>query len=74
MITVIVCFIFSIPLYFILFQLYRNPKASLLWGRKWMYEKPPEISVAALKYSRYSALFGIIFITTVFFFLFLSQM
>ncbi|WP_342471500.1 hypothetical protein MHH70_10880 [Metasolibacillus sp. FSL H7-0170] len=73
MITIILCFILFIPIYFILFRQYKNPKDSVLWGRKWMYKEQNEVSEAAVRYSKVVALFGMIFITVLFLFLFLSQ-
>lgn len=73
MTVVILCFILFVPIYFILFRQYKNPRGSVLWGRRWMYKEEHEVSEAAIRYSKLVALLGIIFITVLFLFLFLSQ-
>ncbi|WP_042470346.1 hypothetical protein [Bacillus ndiopicus] len=73
MTTVIVFFILSIPIYFLMFRSYKNPKESILWGRRWTFKEQPEVSEAAVNYVKITSLFGIIVISAVFFFLFLSQ-
>ncbi|KYG89824.1 hypothetical protein A0U40_08835 [[Bacillus] sp. KCTC 13219] len=73
MTAVVFCFILFIPIYIILIWQYKNPKEAILWGRRWMYKEQNEVSEAAVKYSKVAALFGIAFITFLFFFLFLSQ-
>lgn len=44
--------VFLIPLYGVLIWSYLNPKESILWGKRWMYNEEPEVSKDATRYIR----------------------
>lgn len=52
----ILTIIFMIPLYGIFLWSYYFPEDSLLAGKRWMYTKEPEISKAAIRYTKFASM------------------
>ncbi|SFD79257.1 hypothetical protein SAMN05216378_1446 [Paenibacillus catalpae] len=55
--------IFMLPIYVVLIWSYFEPRESLMWGRRWMYDEEPELSGKAIRYTKIATLVSIIFIT-----------
>jgi len=55
--------IFLIPIYGLLFWAYKDPKASYLFGRRWMYKEEPEFSEESIMFLKKSAIVFIVIIT-----------
>ena len=59
--------IFIGPLIGILIWSYKNPKESILWGRRWAYKEEPKITEGAISYVKFTSMIGIgILILTIF--------
>lgn len=59
--------IFIGPLIGILIWSYRNPKKSILWGRRWAYKEEPKITEGAISYVKFTSMIGIgVLILTIF--------
>ncbi|WP_180968280.1 hypothetical protein [Cytobacillus massiliigabonensis] len=52
----ILAVIFMIPLYGLFLWSYYYPEDSLLAGKRWMYTEEPEISKAAIRYTKFSSM------------------
>lgn len=52
----IITVIFMIPLYGLLIWTYYCPEESILFGRRWMYKEEPEISKAAIRYTKFASI------------------
>lgn len=57
-----IMFIFLIPLYPLLLWTYHEPEESILFGWQRVYKSRPEISEAAIRYMKFSALITMIYI------------
>lgn len=63
MIDVILSAVVLIPLYAVLIWSYLNPKESVLWGKRWMYNEEPEVSKDAVRYIKTVSLCSLIGLT-----------
>lgn len=52
-----------LPMYAILIWTYKNPKESLLWGKRGMFKEEPELTEGAIQNAKTMAIFGLIFLT-----------
>ncbi|MFC0418487.1 hypothetical protein ACFFHH_24130 [Cytobacillus solani] len=52
----IILVIFMIPFYGIMLWTYKFPEDSILAGKRWMYSKDPEISKAAIRYTKFASI------------------
>ncbi|UII55875.1 hypothetical protein LS684_20005 [Cytobacillus spongiae] len=60
-VTIFFTVVLSIPIFgFALWTLY-FPEESILLGRRWMYKEKPEISKAAIQYTKFAALITMAF-------------
>lgn len=59
MIEVFLILVFIGPLIGILIWSYRNPKKSILWGRRWAYKEEPKITEGAISYVKFTSMIGI---------------
>ncbi|UTR12667.1 hypothetical protein MM300_10510 [Evansella sp. LMS18] len=59
----IILIVLMVPFYGLLIWGIIEPEESYLWGRRWMFKKEPEITEAALRLHRASAIFGLFIIT-----------
>lgn len=59
----ILMLILCIPLYVVLIWTYFEPRESLLWGKRWMYTEEPEISEAAIRYTKAASVISIVALT-----------
>ncbi len=57
--------IILIPIYTLLIWAYINPKASYLFGRRWMYKEEPEFTEETIKFFKMSTMIFIVIITFV---------
>lgn len=57
--------ILIIPIYAILIWSYFNPKESLLWGRRWIYQDEPDLSDCAIRYIKVASLVSIFLLTII---------
>lgn len=73
MVSAIFWFILCLPLYAVLIWQYVNPEEAMLWGKRWMYNDEPQITESAVRYTKLSSLFGIIFISIILVILFLNK-
>lgn len=60
MLLMIVVFL---PLYAVLIWMYKDPKESLLWGKRGMFKEEPELTEAAIQNAKKMAVYGLIFLT-----------
>jgi uncharacterized membrane protein len=49
-----------IPLYGLLIWTYFSPEESMLLGKRWMYKEEPEISSAAIRYTKFASMTAMI--------------
>ncbi|WP_180827386.1 MULTISPECIES: hypothetical protein [Bacillus] len=49
--------VLMIPVYGFLLWTYFNPEESVLKGQRWMYTEEPEVSRAAIRYTKFMSLF-----------------
>ena len=54
--SIILLIIFMIPLYGVLIWTYFCPEESILFGKRWMYEEEPEVSEAAIRYTKFASM------------------
>lgn len=54
--TIIFIIIFMIPLYGLFLWSYYYPEDSLMAGKRWMYTEEPEISKAAIHYTKFASM------------------
>ncbi|MCA1035665.1 hypothetical protein [Bacillus infantis] len=52
--------VFMIPVYALLLWTYFNAEESMLWGKRWMYSEEPEVSEAAIRYTKFASVFMMI--------------
>jgi hypothetical protein len=45
-----------IPIYGLLIWTYYDPEESMLFGKRWMYKEEPEMSSAAIRYTKFAAI------------------
>lgn len=57
---IIIMVILLIPLYGLLIWTYNCPEESILFGKRWLYKEEPEISEAAIRYTKFASLVAII--------------
>ncbi|MFE8697593.1 hypothetical protein ACFYKT_14720 [Cytobacillus sp. FJAT-53684] len=60
MAEIIITVILMIPLYAVLIWTYFYPEESLLFGKRWMYNEEPEISKAAIRYTKFVSIIAIV--------------
>jgi hypothetical protein len=60
MVEAYLMFVLMIPVYALLLWTYFNPEESMLWGKRWMYEEEPEVSRAAIRYTKFVSLLAMI--------------
>ena len=53
--------IFTIPLYILLFWMYHHPEESLLFGYEQVFQKRPKVTEAAIRHTKFLALFTMIY-------------
>ncbi len=49
--------VLMIPVYAVLLWTYFNPEENVLKGQRWMYTEEPEVSRAAIRYTKFMSLF-----------------
>ena len=59
MTEVFLILIFIGPLIGILIWSYKNPKISILWGRRWAYKEEPNITEGAISYVKFTFFYDI---------------
>lgn len=74
MLTVILTFLLSSPLFILLVLQLKYPRDMILWGQRWKYNDDPDISDAALKYTRITSILGVIFFMAFFVLWFISEL
>ena len=52
-----------LPMYGVLIWTYKDPKESLLWGKRSMFKEEPELTEAAIQNTKKMAVYGLIFLT-----------
>lgn len=52
-----------IPIYVLLIWTYLYPEDSMLFGRRWMYNKDPEISTEAIRFTKFTAIIAMVGLT-----------
>lgn len=57
---VIIAIILMIPIFGALIWTYLCPEESMMFGRRWMYKEEPEMSDEIIRYTKFSALVGMI--------------
>lgn len=57
--------VFAIPIYGLLIWTYMDPEGSFFFGKRWMYEKEPELSEGAIKYYKTASIIAIIVLTII---------
>jgi hypothetical protein len=62
----IVLFIFFIPVFAILAWIFFDPRGSLLFGRRWMYDEEPELSEWAIRYAKVASAISIVLLAIIF--------
>jgi hypothetical protein len=45
-----------LPIYGLLIWTYYDPEESMLFGKRWMYKEEPEMSSAAIRYTKFAAI------------------
>ncbi|MFJ8513176.1 hypothetical protein [Lysinibacillus xylanilyticus] len=56
----ILLIILMIPLYGSIIWSYFYPEESLLFGKRWMYKKEPELSNTLIRYTKFTSMIGMI--------------
>lgn len=54
--------IILIPLYIALLYSYYYPEDSVLFGRRWMFKKEPQLSEQVIRYTKFSSLLTMIYL------------
>ncbi|MER1957153.1 MAG: hypothetical protein ABS942_07225 [Solibacillus sp.] len=52
-----------LPMYGVLIWTYKNPRESLLWGKRGMFKEEPEPTEAAILGMKSRAIIGLVFLT-----------
>ena len=52
-----------LPMYGVLIWTYKNPRESLLWGKRGMFKEEPEPTDAAIRSMKLRAIIGLVFLT-----------
>ncbi|MCH7321493.1 hypothetical protein LZ480_06255 [Solibacillus sp. MA9] len=61
--SIIYLIFFMSPLYAVIIWSYLNPKESLLWGKRGIFKEEPEVTEAAIRQAKVTAIFGLIWLT-----------
>lgn len=59
----LIILIVFLPIYAMLIGMYKDPKESLLWGKRGMFKEEPELTEAAIENAKKMAVYGLIFLT-----------
>jgi hypothetical protein len=59
----IILFIILIPIYALLIWTLIDPRESLLFGKRWMYNEEPELSDEYLRFTKFVTVFIIVILT-----------
>lgn len=62
----IIFFILSIPLFAAFIWAFLDPRESMLFGKRWMYNEEPEPSEDAIIFTQFTAVIGFIFYSIIF--------
>jgi hypothetical protein len=58
--TIFFSVIILIPIYGVLTWTYFYPEESILFGKRWMYKEEPEISITAIRYTKFATMTAMI--------------
>jgi hypothetical protein len=59
-VTIFFILVIMIPIYGLLIWTYYNPEESMLFGNRWMYKEEPEISITAIRYTKFATMTAMI--------------
>ncbi|MDW0114507.1 MULTISPECIES: hypothetical protein [Sporosarcina] len=74
MFTVILAFILLSPLYLFLILQFNYPKDMMIWAERWKYDTEPDFSDESIKIVKIKAIVGIILLSLLFIFWFISEL
>jgi hypothetical protein len=63
--TIFFSVIIMIPIYGVLIWTYFYPEESMMYGRRWMYNEEPEISITAIRYTKFATMSAMIWLPIV---------